>query len=319
MTQGLHTDRPGISQPFMLFDGAVRGRLVRLNGIADTILGQHAYPEPVTRVLGESMAAAAALADGLKFDGSFSLQIQGDGPLHTIVTDITSDWAMRGCAKFREEDLPKPKNGAVASLPHLIGQGHMAFTVDQGSDMDRYQGIVELVGSTIGDCIHQYFRQSEQLETAIKIVAGRSLISNADSPWQVSAILVQRMPTEGGREPSDVDEDAWRTAVILLSSVSDEELLDSSLREPGLLRRLFGTVGGDLLESHTLTVGCRCSRERSAKILASFPMDEIRSMAVDGMVSMKCEFCEINFDFSENDLRVLEQEYSGAQSQGPAQ
>lgn len=308
MTVALLADRQGISQPFLLYDGAVRGRLVRLNGVAGKVLGSHhAYPDSVSRVLGEAMAAAAALADGLKFDGSFTLQIQGNGPLHTLVTDITSDRVMRGCAQFHDDDLPpvSKANGPGPTLLDLLGTGHIAFTVDQGADMERYQGIIELAGTTIGDCIHQYFQQSEQLETAIKIVAGRTDLDDADSSWQASALMVQRMPTEGGQVPSEEDEDAWRTAVILLSSVSDEELLSATLTEEDVLSRLYGTVGGRLLEARDISIGCRCSRDRSAKILASFPIDEVLSMAEDGKVSMTCEFCETVFEFTEDELNAV--------------
>jgi len=308
---GLSTDRPGASQPFMLYDGAVRGRLVRLNGVSEVILGRHDYPEAVSKTLGEAMAAGVALAGGLKFDGSFTFQLQGDGPLHTLVTDITSNHEIRGCAKFRDDDLAKLTDEQRNSLTHLVGSGHIAFTVDQGPDMDRYQGIIELAGANLGECIHHYFRQSEQLETAVKIAAGRAPSDDGDGPWQVAALLIQRMPAEGGKKPTEDDEDAWRSSVILMSSVTDEELLDPSLTEEDVLRRLYGTVGGQLLERQDLTVGCRCSRERSAKILASFPMDEVRSMSVDGKVSMTCEFCEISFDFSDEELTELETNYGG--------
>ena len=300
------TDHPGISQPFILYDGAVRGRLIRLNGVAGTILARHQYPNPVARTVAEAMAAAAALSDALKFEGSFTLQIQGDGPVHTIVTDITSDRAMRACAQFNEQSLQAADSDKNPNLPYLVGQGHIAFTVDQGADTDRYQGIVELTGSSIAECIHQYFRQSEQLETAIKI-SSKQPRSDDDVEWQAAAIMVQRMPAKDTVTVTEADEEAWRSAVILLSSVTDEELTDLALSEEDVLTRLFGTVGGRLLESHSLKVGCRCSRERSENILASFPMDEIRSMAIDGKVSMTCEFCNIAFEFSKDELDVLEQ------------
>ena len=297
-------NRPGISQPFFLYDGAVRGRLVRLNGVASKALGiHHNYPEQVTRILGEAMAAAAALADGLKFDGSFTLQIQGNGPLHTLVADITNDRVLRGCASFRLDELPDTEGVDDKNLQRLMGSGHIAFTVDQGPDMERYQGIIELLGTSIGDCVHQYFQQSEQIETAIKIVAGRVDTGDPDSAWQASALLIQRMPSEGGLPPTEADEDAWRTAVVLLSSISDAELLSSELTEKDVLARLFGTIGGRALDSRSLSSGCRCSRERSAKILASFPMDEIVSMAEDGVVSMTCEFCESVYEFKESELQ----------------
>jgi molecular chaperone Hsp33 len=301
----------------MLYDGAVRGRMVRLNGVADAILGRHNYPDAVSRTLGEAMAAAVALAGGLKFDGSFTFQTQGDGPLHTLVTDITSAHEIRGCAKFRADDLAALSPEQSDSLAHLIGSGHIAFTVDQGPDMDRYQGIIELAGANIGECIHHYFRQSEQLETAVKIAAGKVTSGDEDSVWQVAALLVQRMPSEGGKKPTEEDEDAWRSSVILMSSITDAELLDPGLSEEDILRRLYGTVGGRLLERQDLTVGCRCSRERSAKILASFPMDEVRSMAVDGKVSMTCEFCEISFDFSDDELTELEARFGSLGEPAP--
>lgn len=309
----LSTNHPGACQPFLLYDGAVRGRLVRLNGVADEILGRHAYPAAVTRLLGEAMAAATVLADGLKFDGSFTFQMQGNGPVHTVVSDITSERALRGCAKFDEEafsQLGLQEDQDAISLQQLVGVGHMAFTVDQGPDMERYQGIIEMEGSSIGDCIHQYFQQSEQLETAVKIVAGKSPKDGARNTWQSAALIVQRMPGDRLDVADEEADDAWRTAVILMSSLTDQELLDTNLSEQRVLERLFGTVGGRILDKTELTIGCRCSRERSARILASFPMDEIREMADEGTVSMTCEFCEVSFDFTEQELNQLEAEVS---------
>ena len=155
MTLQPQTDHPGVCQPFILFDGAVRGRLVRLNGVSKTILSRHGYPDMVSKTVAEAMAAAAALSSALKFDGSFTLQIQGEGPVHTVVTDITSAHAMRACAQFDDHALTRVQAEQEANLHHLTGQGHIAFTVDQGVDSDRYQGVVELSGSTIGECIHQ--------------------------------------------------------------------------------------------------------------------------------------------------------------------
>ncbi len=310
MTTKPHTDHPGISQPFILYNGAVRGRLVRLNGVAEAILSRHRYPDPVSRVVAEAMAAAATLADSLKFEGSFTLQIQGDGPVHTIVTDITSEREMRACAQFNSDSLDQLNALPDVQLPRLVGNGHIAFTVDQGAESDRYQGIVELDGANLGDCIHQYFRKSEQLETAIKIAAAPDPLNDDAHHWQASAIMVQRMPPSTEMALAEVDDDAWRSAVILLSSVTDDELLDPKLSEEDILSRLFGTVGGRLLNSHSLSVGCRCSRERSANILASFPMDEVRNMAVDGTVTMTCEFCEIGFDFSDSDLTAIQDKHA---------
>src|SRR5262249_47129326 len=152
---------------------------------------------------------AVALAGGLKLkDGSvFSLQMQGKGPVHTLITDITSTGNLRGCAKFDADalaaELARVKPGGF--LPHLVGTGgHLAFTVDQGPDTERFQGIVELSGETLTDAIHHYFRQSEQLESAIKISVRPPTTDNPR--WTAGAVLIQRMPAQGGQAPSALDD-----------------------------------------------------------------------------------------------------------------
>lgn len=289
--------------PFIINGGAFRGRLVRLTRAVSEILNLHNDPPEVSALLAEAMVAAIALASGLKYDGVFTLQIQGTGPVHTLAADITSTGELRACAKFDPErlaaDLNKPRPPGAS--PQLTGSsGHLAFTVDQGPDTERYQGIVGLSGESLAESIHHYFRQSEQIESALKIAVGPP---RDGGPWTAAAVLIQRMPEDGGR-PIDRDEaeDAWRTAVILLGSLKDSELLDLSLTAPQLLMRLYATLGIGLLERRPIVAKCRCSRERSERILASFPIEEVRTYAQDGIVHMTCEFCRTDYAFSESEL-----------------
>src|SRR3954471_17565597 len=149
------TDRRAddVVQPFQIDAPGLRGRLVRLGASVDEVLSRHDYPEPVARLLGETLALAAALSGALKYDGVFSLQTKGDGPVRMMVADITSQGAMRGYAAFDEQALNEAlssSGGALSSpVPRLLGRGHLAFTVDQGPDTERYQGIVELSGGTL--------------------------------------------------------------------------------------------------------------------------------------------------------------------------
>src|SRR6185437_3248729 len=94
-------------QPFQIDPFRLRGRLVRLGPLLDEILTRHAYPEPVAVMLGEAIALAAALAGALKYDGIFTLQTKGDGPIRLLVADIASDGAVRGYAQYDAEKLEK--------------------------------------------------------------------------------------------------------------------------------------------------------------------------------------------------------------------
>jgi molecular chaperone Hsp33 len=306
-----------VCQPFLIFGGAFRGRLVRLTAAPTEILRRHNDPVPVATLEAEAMVATVALAGGLKYNGIFTLQIQNDGPVHTLVSDVTSGGALRACAKFDDERYAEAMaQERPGFAPHLLGIGHLAFTVDQGPDTERYQGIVELAGGSLADSVHQYFRQSEQLPSALKIAVNRQPTSAGDA-WTAAALVIQQMPEEGGDplEAMTLDEreDAWRTAVILLGSLTDAELLDTTLSPEKLLYRIYGTVGMRALAPRPIRAQCRCSRERSIRILASFPAEEIRNLSADDVVSMTCEFCREVYTFNLPEIAaVAEQPESSA-------
>ena len=134
-------------QPFQIETLGVRGRMVRLGAELDALLAPHTYPAPVAGLLSETLALAAALASGLKFDGTFILQTRSNGPVGLMVADVTSGGELRGYARFDRPRVEEAAGEAGGPVPRLLGAGHMAFTVDQGPDTERYQGITEIVGA----------------------------------------------------------------------------------------------------------------------------------------------------------------------------
>ena len=291
-----------IVQTFLLDDGSVRGRLVRLGPALDSILAGHDYPTSVAKVLAESLALGAALAGALKFDGVFTLQIQSDGPLSLVVADVTSKGAMRGYARYDAERL--------ADDTAVLGQGYLALTIDQGPDTDRYQGIVELDETGIEETAVHYFEQSEQLATGFMLAARAPSNENGANGqgWQAAALMVQRMPedpADGIASTDEADED-FNRAAILMETVKETELFDLNLPSQGLLYRLFHAEGLILHEPQPLRAQCRCSQERVASTLISFPRDEIETLRDEaGDVVVTCEFCRTSYVFSGGDLDRL--------------
>ena len=135
---GLQADQV---QPFLIESSGIRGRLLRLEGVCDRILSRHAYPEPVARLMAEMLALCGALASLIKYDGVFTLQASGDGPLRMMVVDVTSDGEMRGYAGFDQAriDALMAETDGKPTVPQLLGAGYVAFTVDQGSYSERYR------------------------------------------------------------------------------------------------------------------------------------------------------------------------------------
>ena len=297
------------SLTFLLHQGAHRGRLVRLNETTAQILTRHEYPPVIARLCAETAALATALAFALKFDGIFTLQAQGDGPVRQLVADVTSAGDVRAYAGFDEEAV-KDLNplDETLNIQRLLGSGNLAFTVDMGRHMTRYQGIVPLEGATLADCIHQYFRQSEQLETAIKVASQPIETATGKSVWKAGVVMLQRMPSDQGKHlDEEARDDSWRTAVILLGSLTADELLDDGLRPEEVLHRLFHAE--DLAvadERRALMFGCRCDREKVLTTLATFPAPDIQDMKQDdGTIAVTCQFCSSEYIFPEEEVEAI--------------
>ncbi len=285
-------------QPFRIDPFALRGRLVRLGPTVDRILSQHDYPEPVATILGEAIALAVVLAGALKYDGIFTLQTKSDGPIRLIVADVSTEGAVRGYAQYDAERLGEIglRPGQSPSVPQVIGGGYIAFTVDQGEDTERYQGIVELVGATLAECAQHYFRQSEQIQAGIKLSAARA---GPDGAWRAGGLMLQRVPPEGGHHViADDVEDGWRRAMVLMSSATPAELVDPELSPRRLLFRLFHEEQVRVFRTHALEARCRCSRERIARILRAFPTEDLEDMQKDEVTTVTCEFCNTRYEFA---------------------
>lgn len=286
--------------PFQVGAGAVRGRLVRLGPAVDTILDGHGYPPVVGALLAETLALAGVLAASLKYDGIFTLQAQGNGPVSLVMADVTSAGALRGYVRF---DADKVAGAAGATVPDLLGTGYLAFTVDQGLKVDRYQGIVELTGPTLAECAQAYFTQSEQLDTHVKLV---SRPPKDGAGWRAAALMIQRMPgSQPGAPILTVEEsqEAWRTATILMDSVTNAELLDWDLPAQRLAERLFLAEGLQVWDPKALEARCRCSGDSVARMLRGIPRAEIESLKDDsGKVVITCEFCRTAYAYGDDDL-----------------
>jgi len=296
--------------PFQLDALGVRGRLVRLGPTLDAIIERHGYPLAVARPLAEAMVLCACLATSLKYDGIFTLQITGDGPIRLLVTDLTTDGALRGYAQFDSWKLAVAlgagnHDAPDGYVPKLFGRGRLAFTVDQGQHTERYQGVVPLEGATLSDCAHTYFRQSEQLPTGIKISA-RRLDKNGTAHWQAAALMVQQMPEfDAGRIDIDLEqrEDDWRKAVILMASATENETLDPALPAETLLYRLFHQEKPRQFERRRFVARCRCSRARIDRVLRAIKRTELDDLRdKNGRVSVKCEFCSTEYGYDDGDL-----------------
>lgn len=289
--------------PFQIDKIGIRGRLVRLGPAIDEVLSSHDYPDPVSNFLGELVALSAALSSALKFDGVFSLQVRGDGPIRALVADYQSPGSIRGFASFDQEAVTKLAAAGAVGIAEFFGAGVLSWVVDQGNDGERHQGIVSLEGETLAECTENYFRQSEQLRAVIRVGVVREIIRGGKGQWRAGAIMVQNLATTGGKSGPKIDdeyatEQDWQHAKALVQTATAAEMCDPLLGPSAFLRRLFHEDGVWLYDSTALIAKCRCSRERIEGVLEQFSDEEVKDMVLEsGLIEVRCEFCNRLYTF----------------------
>jgi molecular chaperone Hsp33 len=271
-----------------LFEGLqVRGEIVRLDVAWQRVLEYQDYPPAVHAVLGEALAATVLLASTLKFEGMLTLQLQGDGPLHLLVAQCTSQGAVRGLAKWEGDD-------PSGSLAELTGDARLAITIERGPGEDRYQGIVPVSGDSLADCLDNYFAGSVQVPTRLWLATGGA---------RSAGLLLQRLPEAPDLDPEDAD-DHWERLLALAGTIRSEELLELTHRE--LLGRLFAEDDLRLFAEQPIEFACSCSRERVATTLRLLGRAEISDLIEErGAVEVRCEFCNRPYRFDAVDAEGL--------------
>ncbi len=282
-------ERDDVIAQFSLDNAPVRGRIARLGPAAlDPILRRHDYPRPVAMLLGETLVLAALVGSLLKAEGRLVVQAQGKGRVPLLVAEHSSG-GLRGYARLADGAAGELANENRLPPRDLLGAGSLVMTLDQGAEKQSYQGVVPLEGETLAACAENYFRVSEQTDTAVRLAVGEVMTAEAPPLWRAGGVLMQRVAADTAR--GDTAED-WSRASILFNTVSDEELVDPALPADRLLYRLFHEEQVRMSESAALGDRCTCDEVRLTAVMRQFPAEELRELVEpDGYLHARCQFC----------------------------
>lgn len=269
-----------------LFDGvSVRGELVQLSDTYQQIISSQEYPAPVQHLLGELLVATSLLTATLKFEGSITVQLQGDGPVKLAVINGDHHQQMRGVARW-DGDVQ------AGSITDLIGQGHLVITITPNQG-ERYQGVVGLEGDNLAACLENYFASSEQLKTRIWLRTGET-----DGQAKAAGMLLQILPD------SQSHENDFEHLEQLTETVKNDELF--TLPAQDVLYRLYHQETVKLFDPQDVTFHCGCSRERSASAICSLERAEVeRIVAEEGQIALHCDYCGTRYAFDSVDVAAL--------------
>lgn len=300
--------------PFEVEGLDARGRSVQLGAVVDTILARHQYPEPVARLLAEVMVLTTLLGTSLKFDGKFILQTSTDGPVNLLVADFQTPSGLRAYARFDDEKLEQAMKDGKVAPEQLLGKGTLALTIDQGAHMQRYQGIVALDGSNLEEIARNYFDQSEQIPTDVRLAVATLVDRNSEGQpkqsWRAGGVLVQHLPKasldidEKKQEKSKVTDNNWTEVKALTQTIESAELTDPQVGTERLLYRLFHEHGVRVFQPTPIVDDCSCSREKVENVLKNFSAEELDSSIENGEITVKCEFCSTVYRFNPKEFKT---------------
>jgi molecular chaperone Hsp33 len=286
--------------PFDIAKAGVRGRLVRLDAASARALGAHALPEAAARVAGEVVALGTLLGTALKLDGRLTIQTKGDGPLDLVTADYygADENRHRGVRGYARLDVSRFDILADKDFAALAGKGALAITIEPKMGGKTYQGIVELSPDGVGSSAETYFAQSEQLPTVIKLAAAPLYVAGDPNPrWRAGGIMLQMTPDSligkgAAKAGLESRSDDWDRLSLLVKTVEDLELVDTSLAPETLLWRLFHEDEVRVQPPEPVIFRCDCDSSRITQILKSYAPQEREGLAdPDGVIRARCEFC----------------------------
>jgi len=273
----------------------VRGHWVHLTAAWRELRSHGGYPQAVDELLGEAVAAAVLLAASLKFRGTLTFQLQGNGAVRLLVAQCSHDFRLRAVARFdaaAASELPAGA-GRGAAFRRLAGSdGRITVTIEAEEKGARYQGVVPLAGSSLAESLEAYFASSEQLPTRVLLAADAA---------SAAGVLVQKLPAAGDEEESTP---AWQAARQGIGRLRPAELLECRVEE--LLSRGFAGEDLRLFRGAPVRFECRCSASRVAGLLRALGEDEVRDVLREqGAVTVTCEFCQRPYRFGAGDVAEL--------------
>jgi len=310
MTDSAKTSWDDTILPFQLDDADVRGRVVRLDGALQEILGQHNYPTPVAALVAEAALLTAMMGQTIKLRWKLSLQIRGSGPIRLVATDYYAPTKegepahIRAWASFDESELSNHK----ATPFEALGEGMFAVLLDQGDGNVPYSGVTGLSGGSLASCAEAYFSQSEQLPTRFAVATGESEMAGKKAGWRGGAIMLQHLPkggesARGERHQDHQDTENWNRAALLMETVELLELIGPYVSPTELLLRLFHAETPRVFGEQKVHFGCTCGPEKVKQAMSIYSSKDIATMTTDeGTVTADCQFCGAHYIFQPEEL-----------------
>ncbi len=253
----------------------------------------HTYPTS-SAALGRTLSAAALMGSMLKEEqAKISIQINGGGPLGSIVADVNSKCEVRGFVGNPEVLLINEEKHKLDVGKAVGRNGTLRVTKDLKLK-EKFTGTVELQTGEIAEDFAYYFTVSEQTPSAVSLGV---LVDEDNEVIAAGGLLIQMMPFA-----TEADIQIAEDVVAHLKPIST--MIHEGMKPQEIAEAIFQDVS--ILSSQEVSFNCDCSKERMFEALRTLKKNELLEMIEeDHGAEISCHFCNTQYRFTEEELRSL--------------
>lgn len=252
--------------------------------------------------LGRTLTIAAIMSCTYKANEHLTIKVCGDGPIGPITVE-TSDGKVRGFVHNPGVYLTY-NNTHKLNVGAGVGNNGTIEVIKDLHLREPFSSTCELVSGEIAEDFTTYFAVSEQIPSSV----GLGVLFDTNSKVQAAGgFLIQVMP--GCTEA---------TLSKLEQKLATLEPCSSMIQKGYTAEQMIAEItDGDyeLLEQRELNYECSCSKERFRKGLLSLGRTELLDILnTDHHAHILCNFCQKEYDFTENDLLEMVAELDSKES-----
>ena len=277
--------------PFQIDDKNLRGRFARIEKLASDTIRHHGFPDKVCKLLFEALLLTVLIGEMIKIRWRLSLQIRGNESIKLLATDY-----------YAPKDEGKPANiRAYADYDkeatHLnLDTGLFAITIDQGKNMEPYQGITPIIEGSLSKSAENYFFQSEQIKTFFDLNITKKHSAKSGRNWIASGFMLQALPDE--HDNKYIDDKSWD---ILKERITEQikDSMNAEFNQYQFLDNIFQHSALTVFKETKIKFGCSCKRKTLLDTLSKYPKEQLEDMCdKKEKISANCQFCGRKFQFS---------------------
>lgn len=260
------------------FDKAGKFRLAAVKNTrsAQTAASRHRLPVIPSFLLARQMAATTMLASFLKTEERIIIETESDNAIRKIYTEAMQNGEIRGYVNY----IPSIDEAEFTAIEDLFGAGLFRVSKILSDRTEPVSGMVPIMKGDISTDLAYYFRQSEQIPTAVIL----DVVSDDDGIiTQSGGILIQALP-------GATEEDIERVYEKISSGISISELLEKEYTPDKILREIM-PFDLEIIGSLPTDFYCRCSKDNFLKKLMTLGYKELADMKAQGQNELVCQYC----------------------------